>query len=176
MPLYSTVDQELLDVAHEVLAYPDHAHLVRARIGFIFQIPASTQDGRLVLGRAQRIGERQQAAGLALDFLITIAEDQWNVMSPERRMALLDHELSHCGGNSVDGWKLRTHEVQEFLGVIDRHGLYRFELSEMAEIIQRRLPLEIEAPAPALVAVDAADLTRQLQLMQAALKANHIEI
>lgn len=178
MPLYEQVDQGVLDLAHEVMAYPCHGHLARARIGFIFQSPPSIRGGFVVNASAQRIGERQQAAGLPLDFLITIARERWDPMGPEWRMALLDHELSHCGGNLIDGWRMRQHDVQEFAGVIDRHGLWESGLQRIGEIIQARLPLETESPdGPArLVAVDVDDLMQKLNTAKKALKAHNIEL
>lgn len=68
----------------------------------------------------------------------------------EERRAVLDHELCHAalvrdartGEPSVDErgrklYRLRKHEIEEFFGVIERHGLYKRNL-ELAYAAMRR--------------------------------------
>jgi hypothetical protein len=70
-------------------------------------------------------------------------------MDLDARMALVDHELSHCWFATVDNdgvtqkfhqdgspwWTIRGHDLEEFCGVVERHGLWSEDLRAMARVI-----------------------------------------
>jgi len=67
----------------------------------------------------------------------------WNNAIPAWREALLDHELSHCdctqdkAGNKK--WNIVDHDVQEFVSVVRRHGLWEADLQKLM-IAARQAP------------------------------------
>ena len=121
-----------------------HRRLEDAPVRFVFRSEAQRSKGRLVLGRAHVVtGLRAFLAGpvTAGDrlgylpfFVVEIAEDVWERMTDRQRVALVDHELSHCEWDEVLGkGTLRPHTIEEFLGVLERHGPWQRSLAEMLE-------------------------------------------
>jgi hypothetical protein len=88
------------------------------------------------------------------DFLILISSDEWSELGLQARKALVDHELSHCAlfvkddsekpavwvrwdaemGNPDSypdrRWGMRGHDLEEFAGVLKRHGFWRADPQE----------------------------------------------
>jgi len=87
--------KDVLSLAHQIIS-AHHPWLKEAKIGFILQDFASLKLGNTVLGNAAKISDKQRAADLDLDYLITIALDTWRELSTNQRKALIDHELCHC--------------------------------------------------------------------------------
>ena len=82
------------------------------------------------------------------DFLILIDRNIWQGYSAEEKLALIDHELSHCSFLTEDDgvtpkftrdgmyqWTIRGHDVECFMGEIVRNGLWTEELRDMARVI-----------------------------------------
>lgn len=71
-------------------------------------------------------------------WVIEIAKDLWfDELSLEQRVALIDHELSHF--DPIDG--IRGHDLEEFRGVVERHGIWRPDLMHFAGSLQKALEL-----------------------------------
>lgn len=130
MPTYYKVTSEVLALAREIISLY-HEDLEDARIGFIFQEEAGKKLGHIVLGSTTKVSERQQAAGLDLDFIITLAHDEWELATENARRAVIDHELCHCDFNDGD-CKLAAHDIEEFQVIIDRYGLWKSDLRIIA--------------------------------------------
>lgn len=147
MAIYSEVTPDVLGLAADVISH-HHPKLLDARIGFIFQDEASTKLGKVVLGSAQRISDKQRVAGLDMHYLVTIARDMWVTLTTHQKKALLDHELCHCdftyGG--IGETKMRGHDIEEFQCIIDRYGLWKQDLQEIAPSFQNA----IQSPLPGL--------------------------
>lgn len=142
MANYTEVTEDVLSLAYQIIS-AHHPWLLEAKIGFIFQDEASTKLGKTVLGNATKISDKQRAAGLDLDYLITIAKDTWQELSIHQRKALIDHELCHC--DFTQGYaKMRGHDVEEFYCIVQRYGLWKPDLdifgSVVSEAIQEPLP------------------------------------
>ena len=129
--MFLEVSEEVIEMAQEIIEQY-HPHLENAKVGFIFKDKAGKSGGRVVLGQASKVSEKQQAAGLDLDFLIWLAKDYWDTMTSHKRMALIDHELCHCEYDEIDGASIRGHDVEEFGDIIDRYGLWRNDLIAIA--------------------------------------------
>lgn len=112
-----------------------------------------------ILGRARRPRDTEVAlieatGGQAPDYVIDTDSDFWEHASMEQRLALVDHEMCHFSGRKEDKegnlgkWQVRTpHDVEEFAGVVIRHGLWRSDLKVFVDLAnsvadnQRTLPL-----------------------------------
>lgn len=140
----------------------DHVPLYRSevRIEYVFIDKAPTSGGRIILGRARRIsGLNAVLAELPLYnlelcqdprpfYVIEIAEDIWQALSPERRRALVDHELMHCKPDHNDNGdlvlKMRPHDLEEFAGIIRRHGLWTSAAERMGRAVVEQLALALD--------------------------------
>jgi hypothetical protein len=97
-------------------------------------------------------------------FLIFINQTWWNLAEKGKQLALIDHELCHIGRKSdepeyfqetktysrwnpaelPESWILIEHDVEEFAGVIERHGLWDRGVERIADacaIHQRQMTL-----------------------------------
>lgn len=130
-----------------------HPHLHGSRIDFHFRAKGKTEGdhrtwgtARIVRGAAALLATPGAQSSVGLDFfVIEIAKDVWDEIPPAQREALVDHELSHCGlktdkqGN-VNLTMLR-HEVEEFSGVLRRHGMWK---SDIARFLASTGPRQLE--------------------------------
>lgn len=145
MSKYLEVDEMVLGIAAEVISNY-HSELLDAKIGFVFQEEASKRLGKVVLGNASKVSDKQRVAGLDLDYIITIAYDYWQAMTIEHKKALIDHELCHCDYNDGDT-KMRGHDIEEFQCIIDRYGLWRPDLEKIAPSFENAIQMHLE-PLP----------------------------
>ena len=83
---------------------------------------------------------------LRMRYLVWVARDSWDKMSLEQRGALLDHEFCHCAETARGDWGLCQHDVEEFVAIIERHGLWKRDLERLGEAVQSCLPgLEVRS-------------------------------
>jgi hypothetical protein len=139
-----------------------HKHLVDARILFLITDQKMKSKDRVIAGKAAKnpplvrfLSSYKDAEVPSVadgyDFIITIQEDEWVVAPPARRLALLDHELSHCiqkidARNGDYAWAVTGHDLEELFDVIERHGLeYARDVKEMAKVVAQKLDL---SPVP----------------------------
>lgn len=117
-----------------------HPELATARIKYIWVETASMKSGRPVFGKVRKVSGAIEYL-LEIDFLIEIALDKYNELSPHQRSALVDHLLERCHGeeNEKDGsmkWKVREPDVQEFASILQRYGAWNEELNGFVSIAQ----------------------------------------
>ena len=128
MSKFWVCDAPVIELARELI-HEHHPHLADADILLLFRDKATKKAGRLILGTASKISDQERAiAGRNWDFKIILAFDTWVGQSKVFHQALVDHELCHCAGNSVDGWEMRAHDLEEFVDVVERHGLWKSDL------------------------------------------------
>lgn len=111
------------------------------------------------------------------DYVIVLNKEVWEdpEFSREKKLALLDHEMCHTApALDADGdkvrdtkgrlcWRVRGHDIEEFRGIVERHGTYKRDLEMFAQALLRRkkeplLAPQIELPHTSL-ADDLAALT-----------------
>jgi len=152
MTEWTKASPAVLEMA-ERLINKSHHHLRGARIGFLFRDKAGKSKGKMVQGKALKISSSLEPY-IELDFMIWLSEEDWHEMGQAPREALLDHELCHCGGDGEEGYKIRPHDVEEFIEIITRHGAWTLPLLKIKNEIQRRLPgMEVEVTG-SVVAVE----------------------
>lgn len=120
-----------------------HEHLKNVPLVYLFMNKVPLTKGREVWGRAVKLtGRNAHLAPVRWPgtdakakefFVIEVAEPIWEVSTPEQRIALVDHELSHCGVGEK-GLALYPHDVEEFAGVVARRGLWRKDLEKLVTI------------------------------------------
>ncbi len=116
-----------------------HPHLQQARIGLLFRETSSKSQGKEIVGKALKVSERDQQF-MDLDFIVWFAKDHWQTLSPEAKIALVDHELSHCyyeDPTDPTTAKVHAHDFEGFVSVINRHGFWNLDLHQMGETAQQ---------------------------------------
>lgn len=106
-----------------------HTKLAGASIALVWEFGIKPDaDGVTVLGRAKKTSplERQFRED---DFTILLNGLVWPKLPKDAKEALLDHELSHCVADEDDDgktvYRLRKHDLEEFVDVVKRHGIWR---------------------------------------------------
>lgn len=139
----------------ERLVRTTHEHLLGVRIDYVFRSEAAKSMGRIVLGRARKITGLN--AFLAADdvdetpvdpepfFVIELAEDCWRALTDDQRDALVDHELSHCWAEINDNGErklsTRGHDLEEFVAIVHRHGLWKSDVERFVRVGSEKLSL-----------------------------------
>lgn len=138
----------------------EHDHLNSANIGYLWTNVAAISKGNALMGQAEIPGGQsggkwakaraaQQLAewfpGEELDFLITLYAPYVVISPPIVQMALLEHELYHCGQKYDNGgcpmfrrdgrpvFTIRGHDTEEFVGVVRRYGIGAGRTRELVE-------------------------------------------
>ncbi len=131
------------------LVNPDHKHLRLADILFVWSSVNFKRQGQVVVGTAQPGKQRPSGPGQkefieswylawnknqSPDFIITICAPYVVDANPDQICALIEHEIYHCGQakdafgfpkynkNGVPKYAMRGHDVEEFVGVVERYG------------------------------------------------------
>jgi len=98
-----------------------------------------SSDGKITLGTTKCFSAKERAAGCP-DFLVTILLNWWENASREQRIALIDHELCHCGvdfDEETGEVKIfsRPHEFEGFCEELRRHGAWTADLQQAAQFL-----------------------------------------
>lgn len=141
-----------------------HTHLDGIRIEYVFRSEAAVTGGKQVWGKARKITglNAYLATNAYLDqtgdgegpdpfFVVEIAADIWAELNDAQRIALVDHELCHCGITVDDdgAMKLATlaHDLEEFQAVVHRHGMWRPEIRKLVKTADDHEQLSLLEPA-----------------------------
>lgn len=129
---------EVLNIA-EKLIQEHHQHLQGELIEYIFRDKAASKGGKIVFGKARKI--RGLTAYLSRPeedeyFLMEIGLDAWKTLTQEQKVALVDHELCHFGIDDNGNKVIIPHDLEEFVAVVDRHGLWSRSVQNMASALK----------------------------------------
>lgn len=149
----------------------EHQHLQHATLGVILTNAECRSKGATVLGRAH-VGEpagsdawqKHMKADLLTrqfgsipDFYLILSapfiQDRLGENDSPAVCALIEHELYHCAPMLRDGaplfqkdgspkWRIRPHDVEEFIGVVRRYGAHSPELQALTEAAERGPTIE----------------------------------
>jgi hypothetical protein len=140
-----------------------HQHLIdfKVKIRYLFVSKTSKSKGKEVWGTCRKVtGLNAYLEGGSQDdepfFVITISQDVWDILPPEKREALVDHELAHASAEvkqakdeadaDVDSeieqdnpvkLSIKPHDLEEFSCIVRRHGLWREDIKEFVEAALR---------------------------------------
>lgn len=112
-----------------------HPHLSRASIVGLGRPKCVVKDGKEILAKL-KVAEAMEKVlwdedSLGADYIVVVGLNRWEDMNETTRLALIDHELMHAGGESEPEsgkWLLREHDIEEFTDIIERHGAWRRDL------------------------------------------------
>lgn len=113
------------------LAEQHHRRLDGAKIAVVMKEKAGKKNGKTVLATAMKPPDKMQPLLKSkYHFVIVIAEDEWQKATPEKKAALVDHELCHCEIDADGEPGIRGHDLEEFAEIITRHGFWRQDYGE----------------------------------------------
>jgi hypothetical protein len=113
-----------------------HRHLIGASIAFVFRQAMSTHD-KTTLAKASKAGAKLSFF-TGHDLCIDVNHEAWLKLTPEQRVALIDHELCHFGVEDTDKgtrFVLLSHDVEEFGSIVNRWGLWKPDLRIFGRIV-----------------------------------------
>jgi hypothetical protein len=121
-----------------------HEHLEKAKIRYLLTDRPMRRHARPLAGKALKASGLLKHFGKA-DFLLVFEKETWDQLTPEQRTALVDHELCHCAVKHTKAgearWFIQGHDLEEFRGVVERHGLWHLDVVSFGRAIQEVLPL-----------------------------------
>lgn len=126
-----------------VLVEHIHKHLVNAEIGFLYREKITGRGDSVVLGKASAVSGKLHHYS-KLDLLVEINWEAWGKLTPDQRVALMDHELEHFKRDDEKGtYYLVDHDVEEFSSIVRRWGLWLPDLKRFeAAMAQLNLGLD----------------------------------
>lgn len=104
-----------------------------------------SRDGKIELAKPKRASDLDRVLhDGGADFIVLLNKDAWETLLPDQRLAVLDHELTHLeverdgagykedeNGRAVT--RIRKHDLEEFVEVVERHGCYLKDLEDLVE-------------------------------------------
>ncbi len=114
-----------------IAKYHPHLATIVEEIAVVFKEKA-TQIGDAVV--AGKTAKAPPLVGILTEsnfqFVITLAEDEWNGMTDKQKVALLDHHLCACGAEEEEKsgemkYFVRIPDVSFFKDEVERHGYWR---------------------------------------------------
>jgi hypothetical protein len=136
---YDPVDESVTDLAKSLIA-KYHTHLINAQVAYLFRNKPMKKGDRELAATAEKVSAKNKVLS-KYDFIITISYELWKTLSDAVKIAVLDHELTHCfiTENEKTGetqYKILNHDVEEFGDVIRRNGLYNIDLVHIGNVIE----------------------------------------
>jgi len=130
---------ETIEKVAKKLISKDHTHLINCKMAYLYVNKEITSKGRKVAATAERVSGKHTALS-GYHFVITISYPIWRNLSDPTKIAVIDHELSHCWveENETTGdtvYKTVPHDVEEFGAIIMRHGLYTGNLVKIGQVV-----------------------------------------
>lgn len=147
---------EVAEIAEGLIA-KYHQHLIdySVRIRYIFVDKTPNSQGKEVWGTCRKIsGLNAYLEGENPDgdpfFVITISKDIWDILPPDKKLALVDHELCHAWAEAKQQKEeaesdsdletdnpvklsVKPHDLEEFSCIVRRHGFWREDIEAFVE-------------------------------------------
>jgi len=143
MPTRYTYAPEVEKIGKELIK-EHHRHLTNVEIKYVFTDTIQRRAGKETWGTARKVSNlaaflagQDEMEETASFFVISITAPIWSFLTPEKRRALVDHELCHCWidlDSEEPKLVLVGHDLEEFVGVIQRHGLWRDDVQKFVEV------------------------------------------
>ncbi len=136
---------EVADIASALISdVTCHHQLAEANIIYLFRSGNWKSKGRTKLGSASKLPEQYQLL-TGYELMVVVNKDTWWALDEKQKFALVDHELCHfCREEDDKGetkWTIVGHDVEEFSGVIRRHGLWEPGVKAFAKEAQRQMSI-----------------------------------
>lgn len=130
-----------------------HHHLENIRIEYVMADKAPKHGGKEVWGYVRKISSLpaylaaepsdQKDGQTESFFVMVISEPVWVNLMPDKRIALVDHELCHCGVEVDDEGNskliLIPHDLEDFTSIVRRYGLWREDVRDFVNTVKSRV-------------------------------------
>ena len=128
-----------------------HSHLVEANIKYLFRRGKWSSQDRETWGKAYKASDRDKFLS-GYDFILAINITVWSQLKGDQRIALVDHELSHCSRGDDDKagnpmWYIRGHDLEDFVPVVRRYGPWNEDARRYLAAAEKK---EIQESEPTL--------------------------
>lgn len=136
-----------------------HTELATARIKYVMVDKAGMKNGIPILGKVRKLSGILEYF-IEADFLVEVPIDQFNPLTENARVALVDHLLERMTGVEDEEnsgkytWKTREPEVQEFSSILRRHGVWNEQLKGFVQVAHS---IEIEDLVQEVVDTEATE-------------------
>lgn len=143
---------EVKEIAEELIEKHHHSlHEHKPRIEYVFIDKTPKKNGKEVWGTMRKVTnlasflaqeEFAQEQGINDPFFVmTITKPVWDILDNDKKVALVDHELCHAAVEEKDNGDIKLvlvpHDLEEFTSIVRRHGLWREDVKEFAEVAQK---------------------------------------
>jgi predicted metallopeptidase len=164
--------EEVRLIAEKLIAL-FHPHLRGIRIEYVFLSEPPMSQGRALAGRARKVsGLNAYLATPDFEgpgesepfFVIEITQPTWDKSSFRWRVALVDHELKHCGVDELSGdLYIVPHDEEEFDDIVERHGAWEPGLDSFAKKLAhgQAEPIDIETVFASVMTYGAIEKTKR---------------
>lgn len=118
----------------EILIKAFHRELRNRPIAYLWKesMGAGT---RVKLGLAAKASAQLRLLA-EVDFVLTFNFDAWKILTPEQRVAIVDHELQHCDVDAESSEPvIIEHDVEEFSLIVRRYGLWKPDLRTFGDAV-----------------------------------------
>ncbi len=132
---------DIVELADAIRAESHENRLKGARIRYVLTPgPKPVPGKRVDLGKPRRVSKVMKTVAKA-DFVISINWAAWQLLTETQRAALIDHELTHCEPKQdkdglLIGWQIRKHDVEDFVEIVERRGLWQEDLQRLCRVVQ----------------------------------------
>ena len=133
---------EAIETMAKTLIPSYHPELATARIRYLRCEKSGKKGGRLVHGKVRKVSGAMEFL-TETDFVIEVGLDVWNELSPDQRLAVVDHLLERCWGEEDEKdasasmkWAVREPDVQEFATILQRRGAWNTDLQGFCQVAQ----------------------------------------
>jgi hypothetical protein len=128
----------------KVLTRALHIELQNAQLAVVFRKAIKTHD-KSIGAKASKIGGKLNYF-TELDLLIEVNHEVWQNMTAERRIALIDHELTHFAraeSGTGGSYEMVEHDIEEFGSIVRRWGFWSTDVERFASSIEKARQLDI---------------------------------
>jgi len=147
-------DSDTVDLANRVIKQY-RPELSGTEICYIFKEKASKRGGKIIVATARRVSDKDNIIHShegkpEYEFLITIGANAWTSLTPDQKVAVMHHELRHCGYKETKDGDLKPviipHDLEEFIDVVETHGFYFRDILDFATKIRNMKATESPEP------------------------------
>jgi hypothetical protein len=140
MPDYELIDSGESPEVYRLMAdliRDHHDDLAEARIALAWILEVKPdKDGHLVWGKCRKVGPVEQCFH-AHDFVVLLNAKVWGSLPDVGKRALLDHELTHATSDENEAgetvYRIKKHDVEDFVPIVRRYGLWKDDLRTFVE-------------------------------------------
>jgi predicted metallopeptidase len=146
---------EVKEIAEDLIQkYHQHLLDFSVKLEYVFVDKTPKSKGREVWGTCRKVSSlnaflANEQEGTDPFFVIVISEPVWDILPPNSKAALVDHELCHAwaeasqkedtdGSEDVVKLSIQPHDLEEFSCIVRRHGLWREDVETFVKAAEHK--------------------------------------